>query len=147
MFIPSDQIIILFPADTFSRKQLIFRPHYKRNKYKLLEKWSCVSVWICFAPTSSRYSKFGSEKKTAFDFEKKKKKKILCSISHCFPYWKPVWLDWNWGIIHKCSRTYRNNAILSFDFIICQSEQFTMAVHLIFTHLIQWSQISIFKVC
>ena len=32
MFILSDQIIILFPADTFSRKQ-----HYKRNKYKLLE--------------------------------------------------------------------------------------------------------------
>ena len=35
MFILSDQIIILFPADTFSSKQLIFRPHYK---YKLLEK-------------------------------------------------------------------------------------------------------------
>ena len=26
MFILRDQIIILFPADTFSRKQLIFRP-------------------------------------------------------------------------------------------------------------------------
>ena len=38
MLILSDQIIILFPADTFSRKQLIFHPHYKRNKYKLLEK-------------------------------------------------------------------------------------------------------------
>ena len=38
MFILSDQIIILFPADTFFRKQIIFRPHYKRNKYKLLEK-------------------------------------------------------------------------------------------------------------
>ena len=43
----------------------------------------------------------------------------------------------NWGIIHECSRTFRNNAILSFDFIICQSEQFTMAIRLIFTHLIQ----------
>ena len=32
---------------------------------------------------------------------------------------------------------YRNNAILPFDFIICQSEQFTMTVRLIFTHLIQ----------
>ena len=38
-FILSDQIIILFPANTFSRKQLIFRPQYKR-----LEKRSCVSV-------------------------------------------------------------------------------------------------------
>ena len=45
MFILSDQIIIFFPADTFSRKQLIFRPHYKRNKYKLLEKRPCVSVF------------------------------------------------------------------------------------------------------
>ena len=44
MFILSDQIILLFPADTFSRKQLIFRPHYKRNKHKLLEKRSCMSV-------------------------------------------------------------------------------------------------------
>ena len=31
----------------------------------------------------------------------------------------------------------RNNAILSFDFITCQSEQFTMAIRLIFTHVIQ----------
>ena len=31
-------LIILFPADTFSKKQLIFRPHYKRNEYKLLGK-------------------------------------------------------------------------------------------------------------
>ena len=52
MLVLSDQIIILFPADTFSRKQLIFRPHYKRNKYKLLEKRSCMSVWVCFAPTT-----------------------------------------------------------------------------------------------
>ena len=62
MFILSDQIIILFPADTFSKKQLIFRPHYKRNKYKLLEKKrSCVS------PTMPNV---GSKKK-----KKKKKKK------------------------------------------------------------------------
>ena len=65
MFILSDQIIILFPADTFSRKQLIFRPHYKHNKHKLLEKYyhACQS----FAPTmpkvGSRYSKFCFEKK------------------------------------------------------------------------------------
>ena len=58
-------------------------------------------------------------------------------VSMCLPLWKPVRLDWNWGIIHECSRTYRNNAILSFDFIICQSEQFTMSIRLIFTHLIQ----------
>ena len=58
-------------------------------------------------------------------------------VSMCLPFWKPVWLDWNWGIILECSQTYRNNAILSSDFIICQSEQFTMSIHLIFTHLIQ----------
>ena len=52
-------------------------------------------------------------------------------VSMCLPFWKPVRLDWNWGIIHECSRTYRNNAILSFDFIICQSEQFTIAIRLI----------------
>ena len=52
MFILSDQVIILFSADTFFRKQLIFRPHYKRNKYKLLEKQSCVSVCVCFARTA-----------------------------------------------------------------------------------------------
>ena len=34
------------------------------------------------------------------------------------------------GIILECSRTSRNNAILSFDFIISQSEQFTMAIRL-----------------
>ena len=74
MFILSDQIIILFPADTFPRKQLIFRPHYKRNKYKPLEKRSCVAVWVWFAPSmpnaGSWYSKFGFEKKNAFGFEK-----------------------------------------------------------------------------
>ena len=73
MFILSDQIIILFPADAFSRKQPIFRPHYKkRNKYKPLEKRSCVSVWVYFAPTmpnvGSRYSKFGFEKKNCIWF-------------------------------------------------------------------------------
>ena len=56
---------------------------------------------------------------------------------HVLAILEPVRLDWNWGIIHECSRTYRNNAILSFDFIICQSEQFTVAIRLIFTHLIQ----------
>ena len=65
MFILSDQIIILFPADTFSIKQLIFRPHYKRNKYTLLGKND--HVWPSFALTmpkvGSRYSKFGFEKK------------------------------------------------------------------------------------
>ena len=64
MFILSDQIIILFPADTFSRKQLIFRPHYKRNKYKLLGKND--HAWPSFAlimpKVGSRYSKFGLEK-------------------------------------------------------------------------------------
>ena len=39
--------------------------------------------------------------------------------------------------LRNYSRTYRNNAILPFDFTICQSEQFTMAIHLIFTHLTQ----------
>ena len=58
-------------------------------------------------------------------------------VSVCLPFWKPVRLDWNWGIILECSWTYRNNAILYFDFNICQSEQFTMAIRLIFTHLIQ----------
>ena len=157
MFILNDQIIILFPADTFSRKQLIFHPHYKRNKYKLLEKRSCVSVWVCFAPTmpnvGPRYSKFGFEKKKLHLVLKKNcwgripgfhlsdKKKVylwtldygggvggrhsdFSMVSVCLPFWKPVRLDWNWGIIHECSWTYRNNAIPSFDFIICQSEQF-----------------------
>ena len=87
MFILNDQIIILFPADSFSRKQLIFRPHYKRNKYKLLEKSDHASQ--SFAPTmpkvGSRYSKFGFEKKNTFGFEKnpttfgfEKKKILLC---------------------------------------------------------------------
>ena len=65
MFILSDQIIILFPADTFSTKQLIFRPHYKCNKYKLLGKKD--HAWPSFALTMPkvgfRYSKFGFEKK------------------------------------------------------------------------------------
>ena len=145
MFILSDQIIILiilFPADTFSRKQLIFRPHYKHDKYKLLEKRSCVSVWVCFAPTmpnvSSRFSKFGLKKQTNNNnnciwFWKKKKKMLRCGgggggwrwgpsdfsmVSMCLPFWKPARLDWNWGIIHECSRTCRNNAILSFDYYL-----------------------------
>ena len=178
MFILSNQIISLFPADTFFRKQLISRPHYKRNKYKLLEKRSCVSVWMCFAPTmpnvGSRYSKFGFGKKQTKNciwFWKKTttaevgflgsisqtRRKCIYEnwttgagwgagagrhsdfslVSMCLPFWKPIWLDWNWRIIHECSRTYRNNAILSFDFINCQSEQFTMAIRLIFTQLIQ----------
>ena len=101
----------------------------------------------------SRYSKSGFEKKTAFGFEKKPKncwgripgfqlsdKKKMClwtldyggwgrhsdfsMVSVCLPFLKTVRLDWNWGIIHECSWTYRNNAILSFDFIICQSVWF-----------------------
>ena len=28
-------------------------------------------------------------------------------VSMCLPFWKPVRLDLNWGIIHECSRTYR----------------------------------------
>ena len=87
-------------------------------------------------------------------------------VSMFLPFWKPIRLSWNCGIIHKCSRTYRNNAILSFGFIICQSEQFTMAICLIFSHLIQmitdpylnsiykwkyldsmWMQISLFQIC
>ena len=86
MFILNDQIIILFPADTFSRKQLIFRPHYKRNKYKLLEKSDHASQ--SFAPTmpkvGSRYSKFGFEKKIHLVLKKPnyiwffKKKILLC---------------------------------------------------------------------
>ena len=136
---------------------LIFRSHYKRNKYKLLEKRSCVSVWVCFAPTmpdvGSRYSKFGFEKKKRKEkkncysripgFHLSDKKKVyerwlrgrgggggggvhsdFSMVSVCLPFWKPVRLDWNWGIIHECWRTYRNNAILSFYFINCQSEQF-----------------------
>ena len=87
---------------------LIFRSHYKRNKYKLLEKRSCVSVWVCFAPNmpdvGSRYSIFG--------FEKKKKKK-----KNCYSRIPGFHLS-------ECLRTYRNNAILSFYFINCQSEQF-----------------------
>ena len=39
-------------------------------------------------------------------------------VSICLPFWKPVRLNWNWGIIHKCSRTYRNNNILSFDYYL-----------------------------
>ena len=127
---------------------------------------ACQSV--CFALTSSRYSKFGFEKKKNLHLVLKKKncwgripgfhlsdkKKVylwkldyrgwvrgrhsdFSIVRKCWPFWKPVWLDWNWAIIHKGSRTYRNNAILSFDFIICQSEQFTIAIRLIFTHLIQ----------
>ena len=41
-------------------------------------------------------------------------------------FWNPVRLDWNWAIfvnVHQ-SPIYRNNAIFSFVFIICQSEQF-----------------------
>ena len=116
------------------------------NKYKPLKKNDHVCQ--SFAPTmqkvGSRYNEFGFEKKNAFGFEKKKncwvripgfhlsdKKKMYLStkdygggvvggtmVSMCLPFWKPVRLDWNWGTIHECSRTYRNNAILSFDFII-----------------------------
>ena len=175
MFILSDQII--FPTDTFSRKQLIFRSHYKRNKYKLLEKQSCVSVWVCFAPTMPnvglKQQQQKKKKKKRLRFWKKKncwgripgfhlsdKKKVylwmhrggigerhsdFSMVSMCLPVWKPVRIDWNWGIILECSRTYRNNAILSFDFIICQFEQFTMAIRLIFTHLIQMITYSVFK--
>ena len=50
MFILSDQIIILFPADTFSRKQPIFGPHYKRNKYKLLGKKTIMRVSLLHRP-------------------------------------------------------------------------------------------------
>ena len=55
----------------------------KCNKYKLLEKQSCVSVWVSFAPSmpnvGSRYSKFG--------FEKKKKKKKERK-ENCIWFWK-----------------------------------------------------------
>ena len=33
---------------------------------------------------------------------------------HVLAILKTVRLDWNLGIIHECSRSYRNNAILSF---------------------------------
>ena len=66
MFILSDQIIILFLADTFSEKHLIFRPHYKRNKYKLLEKTIMQRVLHQPAPDTVNLV-----------LKKKKKKKLL----------------------------------------------------------------------
>ena len=76
MFILSDQIIILSQADTFSRKQLMFHPHYKRNKYKLLKKKKKkktimhVSLSV-FCTNRYWYSKFGFETKSSFGFENK----------------------------------------------------------------------------
>ena len=49
MFILSDQIIILFPADTFSRKQLIFHLHF--TSVTSTNFWENDHACQSFAPT------------------------------------------------------------------------------------------------
>ena len=82
MFILSDLIIILFPADTVSRKQLIFRPHYKRKKYKLKKKTkkndhACQSFAPAMPRVGSSYSKF------CFEKTKKQKQKQQQQKKNC----------------------------------------------------------------
>ena len=80
MFILSIKLSFCFQLIPFLENSL-----FQLNKYKLLEKRLCVSVWVCFAPTMQNVApdtinlvlkkKKKTHKKTAFGFEKKQTKK------------------------------------------------------------------------
>ena len=71
---------------------------WKKKKKKKKKKRSCVSIWVCFAPTmpnvGSRYSKFG--------FEKKK----------CIWFWKKTTTKNCWGSIHGFHLSDKKNVYL-----------------------------------
>ena len=154
MFILSDQIIICFQLIPFLENSL-FSVHITNITGK-----TTMRVSLSFASTmpnvGSKYSKFGFEKKKKLltvgflgSISQTRRKCIYERWTTGAGWWEALKLFYCkhvLAILKTCStrlelgnysRTYRNNAILSFDFSICQSEQFTMAIRLIFTHLIQ----------